>query len=45
MSGGDVAAKIMELLEDGELRNRYVANLGQRIEDNSSEVNKLYSLL
>ena len=45
MSGEDVAAKIIELLEDNELKKQYVANLGQRVEDNSSEVKKLYSLL
>lgn len=45
MSGEDVVAKIIELLEDNELKKQYVANLGQRVEDNSSEVKKLYSLL
>ena len=45
MTGDSVAAKIVELIEDNELRNRYVTNLKESMEDNTSEVNKLYSLL
>jgi len=45
MAGGSVAAKIIELIEDNELRSRYVTNLKESMEDNTSEVNKLYSLL
>lgn len=45
MAGDSVAAKIIELIEDNELRSRYVTNLKESMEDNTSEVNKLYSLL
>lgn len=45
MAGDSVAAKIIELIEDNELRSRYVANLKESMEDNTSEVNKLYYLL
>ena len=45
MSGEDVAAKIMELINDIDLKNRYVDYLHNHVYDNSSEINKLYQFL
>lgn len=41
----DIASKIEMLLEDKALRNLLIENLNKSVCDNSSEVNKLYSLL
>ena len=41
----NIAFKIKKLLEDEELRDLLVENLKRSVSDNSSEVNKLYSLL
>lgn len=45
MSGEDVAAKIMELISDVDLKNRYIDYLHNHINDNSDEVNKLYQYI
>lgn len=45
MSGEDVAAKIMELINDNDLKNRYVDYLHSHVQDNSDEVRKLYQYL
>ncbi len=45
MSGEDVAAKIMELISDVDLKNRYIDYLHNHVYDNSSEINKLYQFL
>lgn len=41
----NIAFKIMNLLDDEELSDSLVENLKRSVSDNSSEINKLYSLL
>ncbi len=45
MNGKAAYLAIRELIEDSDLRNQYVKHLRQHIQDNSNEVEKIYSLL
>lgn len=45
MTAEDVAKNILELLENEDLRNKYIANLRQNKKDNTAEIEKLYQFL
>lgn len=45
MTPNDVAAKIEELIQDEALKNKYIDYLQKNITDNTSEVEKLYTLI
>lgn len=45
MTAEDVAKNILELLENEELRNKYIANLKENQKDNTAEIEKLYQFL
>ena len=45
MAGESVANSILELIENKNLREKYINYLKSNISDNSSEIQKLYSLI
>lgn len=45
MNANDLTNKIIELAQNTELRTKYIDNLASHVQDNTGEVNKLYSFL